>query len=71
MYAVRVEPKASVVSDGSKERMGQDIMGIEEDMMSSRWNVIQFRYAIPTANVVKMDSCPSCFSKLVLTGSEN
>ena len=43
---------------------------IEEDMMASRWTVINFHYKIPREKIVKMPSCPSCFCKLVLEGME-
>ena len=42
---------------------------IETDMMASRWQLFKFRYKIPQNDIIVMEPCPACFSKLVLTGS--
>jgi len=42
----------------------------ETDMMSSRWNRFVFTYQIPQEKVKHLEPCPTCFSKLVLFGSD-
>ena len=40
--------------------------GIENYMMTLRWNKFEFTYEIPRKNVVNVDPCPRCFAELVL-----
>lgn len=42
----------------------------ETDMMSSRWLSFQFSYQIPGEQMKDLEPCTTCFSKLVLLGSE-
>ena len=43
----------------------------ETDMMSVRWNTFQFTHKFAKEDIVEVDSCPNCFSKLVLLGADD
>ena len=43
----------------------------ETDMMSVRWNTFQFTHKFAKQDIVEVDSCPNCFSKLVLLGADD